>query len=89
MNISIADTGPGVPDELKETIFERFVQGQPGLRHGTGLGLAFSKLAVEAHGGSIWVEDNAGGGSIFRIRLPRNAASEQAEKGIDVRATSP
>ncbi len=70
VQISVSDSGPGVPDDMKQAIFERFVQGAEGHRHGTGLGLAFSKLAVEAHGGRIWVEDNEAGGSDFRIRLP-------------------
>jgi signal transduction histidine kinase len=70
--ITVADTGPGVPEEFRERIFKRFdqVPGIAGRRRGTGLGLAFSKLAVAAHGGRIWVEDNPGGGSAFRIKLP-------------------
>lgn len=70
--ITVADTGPGVPEEFRERIFKRFVQvpGVAGRRRGTGLGLAFSKMAVTAHGGKIWVEDNPGGGSAFRIQLP-------------------
>lgn len=70
--ITVTDTGPGVPEEFRERIFKRFdqVPGIAGRRRGTGLGLAFSKLAVAAHGGRIWVEDNPGGGSAFRIQLP-------------------
>ncbi|MCK4962472.1 MAG: ATP-binding protein, partial [Anaerolineales bacterium] len=70
--ITVADTGPGVPEEFRERIFKRFAQvpGVAGRRRGTGLGLAFSKMAVTAHGGKIWVEDNPGGGSAFRIQLP-------------------
>ena len=74
--ITVSDTGPGVPEDFREGIFERFAQvpGTSGRRHGTGLGLAFSKLAVEAHSGSIWVEENPEGGSRFRIRLPARRA---------------
>ncbi len=70
--ISVADTGPGVPDDYKEIIFDRYAQvpGQKGRRRSAGLGLAFCRMAVEAHGGAIWVEDRDGGGSVFRITLP-------------------
>ena len=70
---SVRDAGPGIPVEHRERIFERFIQLGEGLerRRGTGLGLAFCKLAVEAHGGSIWVEDPPeGAGSQFSFTLP-------------------
>jgi PAS domain S-box-containing protein len=72
--LTISDTGPGIPHDYREKIFDRFVQvpGIAGRGIGTGLGLSFSKLAVEAHGGKIWVEDNPVGGSLFRIQLPLN-----------------
>jgi signal transduction histidine kinase len=68
----VSDQGPGVPDDYKEAIFERFSQvpGRKGRRRSAGLGLAFSKLAIESHGGRIWVEDNPKGGSIFKFVLP-------------------
>jgi len=70
---SVRDMGPGVPPEFRDRIFERFVQVSEGLerRRGTGLGLAFCKMAIEAHGGSIWVEDAPDGkGSQFSFMLP-------------------
>jgi PAS domain S-box-containing protein len=72
VNITVADTGPGVSEEFREKIFKRFIQvpGVAGRRRGTGLGLAFSKMAILAHGGKIWMEENPGGGSAFRIHLP-------------------
>jgi len=74
--ISVADEGPGIPSAMLETIFERFVQVESKdravTRSGRGLGLAFCKLAVEAHGGRIWVEKGAPG-AIFRMRLPHAA----------------
>lgn len=78
LELRIADQGPGVPAELRESIFERFVQlGNSGSaaerlvpRTGRGLGLTFCRLAVEAHGGRIYVEDGAPG-AVFCIRLPR------------------
>lgn len=77
--ISVSDTGPGIPEDLREQIFEPFVQipGVAGRRRGTGLGLAFAKLAVEAHGGRIWAEGRDGGGTVFTMELPiRPTASE-------------
>lgn len=72
--IHVVDTGPGVPSEFRDRIFERFgqVPGLPGRRRGTGLGLAFSRLAVNAHGGRIWVEDSPEGGNIISIFLPNS-----------------
>ena len=60
VELCVTDAGPGVPAELREAIFQPFVQAkseQPASRTGRGLGLTFCKLAVEAHGGRIWVED--------------------------------
>jgi PAS domain S-box-containing protein len=70
--VKIADSGPGVPPDYQEKIFDRFVQvpGQKSRRRGTGLGLTFCKLVVEAHGGEIWVEPNLLGGSTFIFSLP-------------------
>jgi len=71
---SVSDAGPGIPAEYHEKIFDRFAQvrGQavPRGRRGTGLGLAFCKLAVEAHDGRIWVESESGRGSTFFFTLP-------------------
>ncbi len=71
--ISVSDTGPGIPERDRERIFERFAQvrGATHGRRGFGLGLAYCKLAVEAHGGSIWVEPAGEGlGSKFTFTLP-------------------
>jgi two-component system sensor histidine kinase/response regulator len=70
VEIRVADQGAGIPAPLRERIFERFVQaGTESTRSGRGLGLAFCKLAVEAHGGRIWIEDGAPG-AVFCLRLP-------------------
>ena len=68
----VLDTGPGIPDEYRRRIFDRFVQvgGREGRRRGVGLGLAFCKMVVEAHGGRIWVENRPEGGSTFNFTLP-------------------
>ncbi len=78
--ISVADSGPGVPDEHKEKIFEKFHQVRPGKKvagQGAGLGLAISRTICEAHQGAVWVEDNPGGGSIFQVLLPLSNRSEE------------
>jgi PAS domain S-box-containing protein len=67
---TVLDSGPGIPKEYRETIFERFAQ-LGGRRRGTGLGLTFCKLTIKAHGGRIWIEDNPRGrGSAFIFTLP-------------------
>jgi two-component system, sensor histidine kinase and response regulator len=72
VELRVSDQGTGIAAEQRDKIFERFVQGtreQMLTRSGRGLGLAFCRLAVEAHGGSIWVED-ASPGAVFCVRLP-------------------
>lgn len=67
--VSVCDTGPGVPLDLQPRLFERFVTGRSHGR-GSGLGLAFCRLVLEAHGGRIWVESGAGPGAMFKFTLP-------------------
>ncbi len=68
VTIRVQDTGPGVPDEIAEKLFEPFVTH--GKSHGTGLGLAISKQIVEGHGGSIHLDREAPPGACFVIDLP-------------------
>ncbi|HHS97690.1 MAG TPA: GAF domain-containing protein [Chloroflexi bacterium] len=70
--IGVSDNGPGIPPEEQPRLFKKFQQAGSvgGRRVGTGLGLPFCKLAVEAHGGRIWVESEPGKGSTFVISLP-------------------
>jgi signal transduction histidine kinase len=72
IEVQVSDTGPGIPEEYLERIFERFSQipGQAGRRRGSGLGLTYCRMAVEAHGGQIWVESIVGTGSTFYFTLP-------------------
>ena len=72
VTVSVADTGEGIPVEYQRRIFDKFGQiEKPGEeRRGTGLGLTFCKMAVEAHGGRIWVESHPGQGSTFFFTLP-------------------
>ena len=69
IRFAIRDTGEGIPSEAFERIFEKFGQ-LDSRRVGTGLGLAFCKLAVEAHGGRIKVESTPGVGSTFSFTIP-------------------
>ncbi len=78
--VSVADSGPGVPEELKSRIFERFFQANsaravPG--KGVGLGLALTQQVVNAHGGGVWVDGDAtddSSGATFYIALPATLA---------------
>ncbi len=71
--ITVADDGPGIPSEYQEIIFRKFERvraaNAPRVRS-SGLGLTFCRLAVEAHGGRIWVKSAEGEGSTFHVQLP-------------------
>jgi two-component system phosphate regulon sensor histidine kinase PhoR len=73
VTVSVLDTGPGIPPDERERVFERFYRGDRARGSpGTGLGLAIAKHIVEAHGGRIWVADppEPGGGAHLRFTLP-------------------
>jgi len=75
-NVSVTDTGPGIPAEHQTRIFEQFHQvdsSNTKAKGGTGLGLAIAKQIVEMHGGRIWVESTLGKGSTFQMELPTRA----------------
>jgi PAS domain S-box-containing protein len=69
LTLSVRDSGDGVPPELLPRLFQKFATGAQKTR-GSGLGLAFCRLAVEAQGGRIWVESEPEGGATFRVSLP-------------------
>jgi signal transduction histidine kinase len=72
IELRVADQGRGIPLEQRERVFEAFVQGSTEellTRTGRGLGLTFCRLAVQAHGGKIWIEDG-NPGAIFCVSLP-------------------
>jgi two-component system, NtrC family, sensor kinase len=81
-NVTVTDTGPGIPEEHQARIFEQFHQvdgSNTKAKGGTGLGLAIAKQIVEMHGGRIRVESTLGKGSTFQMELPTRAAtSDQA-----------
>jgi GAF domain-containing protein/anti-sigma regulatory factor (Ser/Thr protein kinase) len=75
-NVSVTDTGPGIPEEHQGRIFDQFHQvdsSNTKAKGGTGLGLAIAKQIVEMHGGRIWVESTLGKGSTFQMELPARA----------------
>ena len=72
--ISISDSGPGIPDDAKQKIFEPFYTTKED-QEGSGLGLSISQGIMEKHQGSIEVRDNEPKGSIFIIRLPKRVSS--------------
>jgi two-component system sensor histidine kinase KdpD len=71
--LAVSDTGPGIPPEQRERIFDRFVQGADGGEAGAaGLGLAIVRDIVQAHGGRVHLESEIGKGSRFTLELPRS-----------------
>ncbi len=79
--IGMSDSGPGIEDSNKEAVFHAFHQSRSGKKsHGEslGLGLAIARAVVEAHRGTIWVEDNPSGGAVFFVILPRSATETQS-----------
>ncbi|OGS01767.1 MAG: hypothetical protein A2V88_12590 [Elusimicrobia bacterium RBG_16_66_12] len=73
VRFGVMDRGPGVPDGMKRAIFEKYSTAQPKSLSGdggTGIGLTFCRLAVQALGGRIWAEDRPGGGASFILQLP-------------------
>ena len=73
--VSVADEGAGIPDDLKDKVFDKFFQIETGKMYRkttTGLGLTFCKHVIDAHEGRLWAEDNEGGGTRFIFTLPEN-----------------
>jgi heavy metal sensor kinase len=90
--IAVQDSGPGIPPEHRDRVFERFYrvdEGRARDRGGSGLGLAIARWAVEANGGAVELESEMGRGSTFRLRLPRYAAVAGAGSSRATRAQVP
>jgi len=88
--ITVADNGPGVGDEHKARLFERFYQTEAGRavpNRGVGLGLTICREIVSAHGGAIWAADNPAGGTIFHILIP-GAITEAAGEQLSITAAA-
>jgi signal transduction histidine kinase len=73
--LRVKDNGPGIPDELRERLFEPFVSGRRG---GSGLGLAIVQRAVQAHRGVVFVDSVLGTGTTFSVVIPSAGTSEVA-----------
>jgi two-component system, LuxR family, sensor kinase FixL len=71
VQISVADTGPGLPDEVRQKLFQPFVTTKA---NGMGVGLSVCRAIVESHGGQLWADDNPGGGTVFRFTVRRAEA---------------
>ncbi len=85
--VRIKDTGPGIPQEALAHIFDKFARVEhPNMPHGVGLGLTFCKLAVEAHGGRIWVRSEPENGSVFTFALPINAPATKELPSVGMAA---
>ena len=76
--ISVADSGPGVPEHLREAIFARGVTSKPDVPGGRGIGLALVRLVTAQHGGTVDVTDGPTGGAVFVVRLAANVAPQEA-----------
>ncbi|HET7501951.1 MAG TPA: PAS domain-containing protein [Kofleriaceae bacterium] len=70
VEFSVADTGPGIPDDVASHLFDAYWSGRDHAKQGSGLGLYISRGIVEGHGGKIWVEHAPGSGAEFRFTLP-------------------
>jgi signal transduction histidine kinase len=70
--ITVSDSGPGIPQDKRKQIFEPFFTTKP---QGMGMGLSIARTIVEAHRGQLSAENHAGGGAVFRVRLPIAAAA--------------
>ena len=70
--ITVSDEGNGIPEDFRMMVFEKFRRiNTDTYSKGLGLGLAFCRLTVEAHGGKIWVDDAPSGGARFNFTIPR------------------
>jgi signal transduction histidine kinase len=78
LSITVRDTGPGIPDAIRDTLFQPFVS--EGKQSGVGLGLALCRRIAEAHGGSICLEDSVSGHTAFIITLPRASVVEESSR---------
>jgi two-component system, OmpR family, sensor histidine kinase KdpD len=77
VEIDVADRGAGIPPDDLARVFDKFYRVQrSGNATGTGLGLSICRGIVEAHGGQLWAENRAGGGTVFRIQLPAASAED-------------
>lgn len=92
VGVAVSDTGPGIPDEQLDAIFEEFQQAdsRTAQRMGTGLGLSITRRLTQLHGGTVRVESRVGEGSTFTIRFPvKEQPRMQSQSNIVPRASEP
>lgn len=70
IQFSLSDEGPGIPAAYRDSVFDKFYRTPDNTSKGMGLGLAFCRLAIEAHGGRIWASEAASGGAQFNFLIP-------------------
>ena len=78
VEVSVADTGSGLSEEITDRLFQPFVTTKPA---GMGVGLSISKRIIEAHGGKMWAEPNPGGGTVFRFTLQSSTEASASDAG--------
>ena len=85
--VEVSDDGPGIPAEIREQVFDRFVRGNgpadTAARGGSGLGLAIVRAVATSHGGSAEVAESESGGALFRIRIPLSDTSQKITPALD------
>ena len=90
--MTVSDTGEGIPEDLQPYIFEKFVTGESDnsrrMLYDSGLGLTFCKLAVQSHGGRIWIESRPGQGTTVFVALPLRARSADQADGAETAGAS-
>ncbi len=85
--LEIADDGPGIPDQMQEQVFERFVRGSgpadTAAEGGTGLGLAIVRAVAQSHGGQVSAASSALGGALITVRLPLQKTEPRAMSSLE------
>jgi two-component system, OmpR family, sensor kinase len=85
--LEVADDGPGIPPDLREQVFERFVRGEgpadTAVGGGSGLGLAIVRAVARSHGGDVEVGESEAGGALFRVRLPLRGSERGISPALD------
>jgi signal transduction histidine kinase len=85
--VEVSDDGPGIPAEMREQVFDRFVRGSGpadvAAGPGTGLGLAIVKAVATSHGGSVEASESIWGGALFRVRIPLSPSEQGLKPALD------
>jgi two-component system OmpR family sensor kinase len=89
--LEVADRGPGVPEDRRDRVFERFARSDAGrtATGGSGLGLAIVRAVAEAHDGSVQLREAEGGGALFSVRIPTLVAQPTPASGVVGAETDP